>query len=212
MCLVHLLIYFVLRLRMLYDSYTVNSLKQQIKHVMGELSLDKEPHEYKYVKNARELSKNAVYNLASAIQTHRDQGGSIAEPFMPMIYVIMAVEYGERSEFSLIKTYYAIRKTIYSHQAAYVNTEGYLSEYNKIYDYNSLSDRAKRIIHSKEINQLKKDTEYLRLKFMVSHLDIRYATEAYQKYLLNQQLEAEKQKGNEHQDDGETTFADGELY
>ena len=197
---------------MLYDSYTVNSLKQQIKHVMGELSLDKEAHEYKYVKNARELSQNAVYHLASAIQTHRDQGGSIAEPYMPMIYVIMAVEYGERNEFSLLKTYYAIRKAIYSHQAAYVNMEGYLSEYNKIYDYDSLSERAKRIIHSKEIAQLKKDTEYLRLKFMVTHLDIRYATEAYQKYLLKKQLEAEQQQENEAQHDDEHSFADEELY
>lgn len=183
---------------MLQNSYSMDSLKKEIQNTLKNLSLGEEPKHYKYILNARQISRNAVYNLANEIQSLRNNGGNIAVPYSPMIDVVMAVEHSETNDLSLIRTYYAVRKAIYSHQAAYINSEGYFKEFNKIYDRNSLSDRTKRLIQNKERQQLQKDTEYLRLKLMITPLDIRYATDAYQKYLIKQQNN-ENTQTNKHE-------------
>ena len=160
---------------------TPEYIESNIKDIMYDIGFKDRPRDFSYISNPKKVRKLALYSLRNTIKNFRDNGGNISEPFSAMIDVCFAVEYREADD-SMLRTYYIIKNTLYSHMAAYANSEGYLSEFKKAYNQ-PINDRTLRIIRNKENKQLEKDTAYLKKKFLVNTIDIKYAIDEYKKYL-----------------------------
>jgi hypothetical protein len=121
---------------------------------------------YKRHEDAQTIRAGIYENLLEAIQSMHDKGEAICEPFMPMLRVLKTILGDERGSSNLSQTYDAVRKIIYAHQAAFVNSEGFLDNYRHHYG-DAVSDRAAALIEKKKVSQLTRDTEYLKKKFRI---------------------------------------------
>jgi hypothetical protein len=133
--------------------------------IMQKTGFTLEQYFYKHRQDADAVRANLVEKLTFAIEEMHEAGEAISQVFEPMMKVLSVIVEDEKGSPSLSLSYEAVRKIIYSHQAAYVNSEGFFEEHRRLYE--NVSARTQELITKKMVQQLVRDTAFLKKKFRI---------------------------------------------